>query len=466
MRKGVCTVKMKFTLAVLVCFMFMPSPFQKEVFGDQGCLGCHGVEGLSMTLKNKQQLSVYVDQESLKNSVHAFLDCDGCHSGFSADKHSKKVFSTKRELSQMSSQICVQCHSSFTGIHSVMLKHKDKDVLCSDCHGAHNVMAVNKLDGDRQYCLTCHEKGLFMIQQGGEKMPIMVKHDEFEESVHKELQCSECHYGFSSEEHPERSFKSKRDFIIVSSEGCRRCHFDKYTRTLESIHYSMLAQGRNDTPVCADCHGSHAIMSGKMEKLLSAKRCKQCHDGIYDIYKSSVHGGALITGNNEDVPVCSDCHLAHDIQDPRTAKFHLLIPQVCAKCHGNEKIMSKYGLSTSVVDTYVQDFHGITLKFYKQQDAQKPIAVCTDCHGIHDIKKVTDPNSQTVKENLLERCQKCHPGATENFPDSWISHYTPTFAKAPIVYMINLMYKIFIPFMIIGLVLQILLHVWRYVVNR
>lgn len=66
----------------------------------------------------------------------------------------------------------------------------------------------------------------------------------------------------------------------------------------------------------------------------------------------------------------------------------------------------------------------------------------------------------------MNRCQKCHPGASDEFPDAWLSHYEPSMANAPLVYLINLTYKIFIPFMLIGLILQILLHVWRYAVNR
>jgi len=66
----------------------------------------------------------------------------------------------------------------------------------------------------------------------------------------------------------------------------------------------------------------------------------------------------------------------------------------------------------------------------------------------------------------LKRCQKCHADATANFPDSWVSHYEPNIKKAPMVYLVDLGYKIFIPFMIIGLLLQIVLHLWRYAVNR
>jgi len=35
-----------------------------------------------------------------------------------------------------------------------------------------------------------------------------------------------------------------------------------------------------------------------------------------------------------------------------------------------------------------------------------------------------------------------------------------------LVYYVKLFYQIFIPFVILGLLLQILLHVWRVVVNR
>jgi hypothetical protein len=66
----------------------------------------------------------------------------------------------------------------------------------------------------------------------------------------------------------------------------------------------------------------------------------------------------------------------------------------------------------------------------------------------------------------MKRCQKCHPGATDEFPDAWLSHYEPSLTNAPLVFLINLTYKFFIPFMLIGLILQILLHVWRYAVNR
>ena len=49
---------------------------------------------------------------------------------------------------------------------------------------------------------------------------------------------------------------------------------------------------------------------------------------------------------------------------------------------------------------------------------------------------------------------------------SWLSHYEPSPKKASLVYYVKLFYRVFIPFVIIGLVLQILLHIWRLIVSR
>ena len=71
-----------------------------------------------------------------------------------------------------------------------------------------------------------------------------------------------------------------------------------------------------------------------------------------------------------------------------------------------------------------------------------------------------------MKANLQRTCQKCHAGANPNFPGAWLSHYEPSPGKAPMVYGVKLAYAVLIPFMIGGLGLQILLHLWRLMVNR
>lgn len=109
--------------------------------------------------------------------------------------------------------------------------------------------------------------------------------------------------------------------------------------------------------------------------------------------------------------------------------------------------MSKYGISTAVFNTYVADFHGTTVTLFERQHPDQPTnkAVCFDCHGIHNIKAVDDPEATVVKENLLQTCRKCHPDADVNFPASWTSHYIPDRERYPLVYYINLFYRIIIP---------------------
>ncbi|MDP2166837.1 MAG: cytochrome c3 family protein [Thermodesulfovibrionales bacterium] len=428
----------------------------------QICLGCHGDKGMVATLKNGEKLSLYVDDRILRDSVHGSFNCSTCHAGFSADKHPQRTFQSRGSYKAAASAVCIGCHTFKKGIHNIMLKGL-KQAVCVDCHGAHSV----KKASDSDSCRGCHTYSLSITFGNGETAHFRIDPEEIQESVHSKLRCYDCHFGFSQEEHPIRSFKSKRDLTIIASEGCRRCHFDKYTKTLEGIHYDILSRGNLSAPVCVDCHGSHSISSGRREKVLSARRCQRCHEDIYGVYAKSVHGSALLSEHNQDVPVCADCHKAHDLADPHTVDFRNKTPEMCGNCHANEELMTKYGLSTSVLESYLEDFHGVTVTFYKRQkEAVRHIAVCTDCHGIHDITKVKGPNATVLKSNLLTRCRKCHPGASENFPDTWISHYDPTFKRAPLVYAVTLIYKVFIPFMIIGLVLQILLHIWRYAVNR
>jgi len=219
-----------------------------------------------------------------------------------------------------------------------------------------------------------------------------------------------------------------------------------------------------------ECHGAHAIVAPGRPRSAISHTCASCHKGISDVYVRSVHGKALVETENADVPVCTDCHHAHDIADPKSASWLLKTPEMCGKCHTDSRVMGRYGLSTNVLQTYLADFHGMTASMSRDRgkagSEARVTALCIDCHGVHDITKVTDPSSGVLKANLVKTCRKCHPGATESFPAAWLSHYEPSWERAPLVQGVKVFYRVFIPFVIGGLVLQILLHLWRVVVNR
>jgi predicted CXXCH cytochrome family protein len=307
-----------------------------------------------------------------------------------------------------------------------------------------------------------------MTLPSGETLGVYVDQAVFAKSVHGEnLRCTDCHSDKKDYPHEAKPYQTRRDVTVAAYEQCKSCHFANYTKTLDGVHYAVMAKGNQKAALCVDCHGSHDIARPTEPRTKISKTCASCHADANETFMTSVHGKALEMGS-EDVPVCTDCHRAHDIADPRGGALSLRTPEICGRCHTNAAMMDQYGLSTKVVDTYLADFHGMSATMQRRKSAEgaRLAAVCTDCHGVHDILSAKDPKSTTMQANLVKTCQQCHPDATEQFPKSWLSHYEPSWQKASLVYGVQLFYKVLIPFMIGGLVLQIALHIWRVVVNR
>jgi predicted CXXCH cytochrome family protein len=319
------------------------------------------------------------------------------------------------------------------------------------------------------YCLGCHiQQGMIKTLPNGDTLPLTIDESTFKQGVHSEegLACVDCHTNISTFPHPQLAAASRRDVSLELYTSCKDCHVDQYNKVLDSVHQKALAGGNFNAAVCTDCHNPHQqtrLTDKQTGALLPDARlnipqtCARCHSAIYDTYKKSVHGAALTDAGNLDVPTCIDCHGVHNIQDPTTARFRNDVPQLCAKCHTNAEIMSKYGISTQVLNTYVADFHGTTVTLFEQVSPNTPTnkPVCTDCHGVHDISLVDNPATGiAIKKNLLVKCQQCHPGVTtENFTDAWMSHFVASPTHFPLVYYVNLFYKVMIPAVIGGMLI-------------
>ena len=330
-------------------------------------------------------------------------------------------------------------------------------------------------------CLGCHSnQSMVKTFPSGEELSLFIEGSKFRVAVHGEegLNCVDCHAAMVEIPHPEFAVQTIRDAKFQLYTVCKECHLEQYTSTLDSVHQKGLAAGDENAAICTDCHNPHTqtrITNKETgEILLGAhlaipQTCARCHSAIYDTYKESIHGAALTEEGNQYVPTCIDCHGVHNIQDPTTARFRNDTPLLCAKCHTNEVIMKQYGISTDVIDTYVSDFHGTTVTLFEETNPDLPTnkPVCTDCHGIHDITAVDDPDAGiALKENLLVKCQRCHPDATINFPDSWMSHYIASPANFPLVYYVNLFYKIMIPGVLGGMALYVLTDIYRRFIAR
>jgi nitrate/TMAO reductase-like tetraheme cytochrome c subunit len=331
-------------------------------------------------------------------------------------------------------------------------------------------------------CLFCHQNESLSVEIGGQPLHLFIDGEQFNASVHAQenIACVDCHSNITTFPHPVVTAGSPRAFTLELYPSCQQCHAEQYQLTLDSVHQKALAAGNTNAAVCTDCHNPHTqtrlTSKDTGELLLGAKfhipqTCAQCHSAIYDTYKASVHGSALTEEGNQYVPTCIDCHGVHNIGDPTANTFRNSTPGLCAECHTNQTLMSQYGLSTNVLDTYVADFHGTTVKIfdelYPDQPTNKP--VCTDCHGIHDIMRVDDPKAGIAfQNNLLGKCQQCHPDATtESFTASWLSHYEPSPQVFPLVYYVNLFYQIFIPTVLGGMIFYVLTDIYRrFIVPR
>jgi len=323
-------------------------------------------------------------------------------------------------------------------------------------------------------CLQCHgQPGMTMELANGQIWGLYVPPETYNASVHGQggYACVQCHTTVGNYPHPPFQAADARDASLQLYAACQRCHASEYQQVQDSVHATALKAGNRAAAICTDCHTAHAtrrLNDPQTHQLLPEARvwipqtCAQCHYAIYEKYAASVHGSALLGEGNPDVPTCIDCHGVHNIEDPTTAQFRLRSPELCAKCHTDPAIMDKYGISTQVLSTYVADFHGTTVAIFEKQhpDQQTNKPVCYDCHGVHDIKAVSDPEKGLqVKQNLLATCQKCHPNASENFPTAWLSHYEPTPERHPLVFSVDLFYSIFIPAVLGGMGVLVLLDI-------
>ncbi len=376
-----------------------------------------------------------------------------------------------------SNQRRIQNNSTYLQILGLGLLSFPLIFLIQPAHAA----PVENGNPPNETCLACHAQANLSTAIGGQTLSLTIVESVFSASVHgtENVACVDCHTDITGFPHPAVTADGPRAFSLKLYTTCQKCHTEQYEKVLDSVHQRALAAGNTNAAVCTDCHNPHTQprLTGKVSgQLTPAARlhipttCSRCHNAIYDTYKNSVHGKALTEESNTDVPTCIDCHGVHNIQEPTTASFRNSTPFLCGKCHTNPAIMDKYGLSTQVLNTYLADFHGTTVKLFEESYSDQPTnkPVCTDCHGVHDIGRVDDPATGiAIRQNLLIKCQRCHPDVTTaNFTDAWMSHYVPSPQKEPLVYYVNLFYKFFIPTVLGGMSFFVLTDIYRRLANR
>ncbi len=292
-----------FLLIALLPGMAMAESGGASLNGDSEiCLSCHGAADMVKKLKNNEMMSVYVDAKRLNASVHGSLGCSDCHQDISIANHpADRAFKSVEDFRLTTSKLCKTCHSeeSFTAkpMHYRLIT-QSKVTPCTECHNAHRVQRVKAMRASlssNQYCLVCHRSNIAVTST---KSRISISESQLHGSVHKNLECVNCHTDFSKEKHPVTTFASKREHSITLSQTCKRCHADEAVKVDGSIHASMLRQGDLNAPVCTDCHGFHTVPEKPVYDTMNSTPCKNCHKDVFEAYAGSVHGKWRMDGHS------------------------------------------------------------------------------------------------------------------------------------------------------------------------
>jgi cytochrome b subunit of formate dehydrogenase len=207
-----------------------------------------------------------------------------------------------------------------------------------------------------------------------------------------------------------------------TNEDCLACHGDSGLSTERngksvslfvnpnkfkaSIHGAMFT--------CVECHTD--LKASPHDGQPAKVNCATCHADQQAAYDKSFHAKAIAAGDNK-AATCVDCHGSpHELlpaSDPNSRVSHLNIPKTCGSCHGEKFVMGASGHSTQSFVSYQESVHGRAVA-----SGSGTAAVCTDCHGTHEILAATDAKSPIFKFNVPSTCAKCHAAVKEEFVQS------------------------------------------------
>jgi formate dehydrogenase gamma subunit len=185
----------------------------------------------------------------------------------------------------------------------------------------------------------------------------------------------------------DRGFHAQALHNGVKAAKCLDCHTRNgdMTTILPASDPNSTINRATIAETCGKCHGDKSVMQGS-----------GISDRPFLSYRESVHAKAMARGNTS-AAVCTDCHNSHDIQPASNSQSSIAkvnVPATCGKCHQQE------------ASEFARSVHGQAVA---RGVSRAP--VCTDCHGIHNIKMPFDETTATATTAVAtDSCAKCHEG--------------------------------------------------------
>jgi hypothetical protein len=349
-----------FFFAIVAVSFFLPG--NSLALTDEECIECHSDEDLT-TEKNGETISLFMDSVTFAGTVHAENGCVSCHedADVGEDEH-------PFPMSQVN---CENCHDGIGDIYK---------------QSAHGEAALAKNDRMAPRCKDCHTKHNILppTDKRASTYPLNIP-----------FTCGRCH--------------SEGSEMTKTHDLNQHNIVENYSM---SIHgKGLFVDGLIVTAVCTSCHTAHNVQkASNPESTVNRDNivdtCNQCHVGIVDQFKLSVHGNPD-TNTDKKRPVCIDCHNSHTIAQVDRKDFRLIIANQCGNCHAHES------------ETYFETYHGRASMLWGGEKTAK----CSDCHGSHNIMPIDSEKSTINEANIVETCAKCHPRANKSFT-TYLTHAT------------------------------------------
>lgn len=208
---------------------------------------------------------------------------------------------------------------------------------------------------DNAECFACHsDKSLVMTNAAGHAVSLYVDEEKFNGSIHAKNLCTSCHSDITDLPHAE----------TLKPVSCSQCHRIETEIYLKSDHGQAVHKGVTEAASCQDCHGS--------------------------------------------------AHYLLNYRNPASPVNRAHILETCGRCHGNVEAMEKFNLrQRAVVVTYENSVHGLA-----HSNGVINAAVCSDCHGTHDLHRSTNPESKLYWQNIPTTCGKCHDNVRQTYTRS------------------------------------------------
>ncbi len=215
---------------------------QKAARINEGCLRCHAAQGLNTKFEGKT-VSLYVDVEKYKKSMHGTMACTYCHTNIADYPHTNAL--QGKALQAQVNRECSRCHKDIApmynnSIHSQVNKDGRPNAFCSDCHGIHDIYKKEVPEATISHnkvvytCANCHKKTMKQYEQDFHGKSVILGGKET-------ASCVSCH-GSHDIQGPDvkTSAVSKENTPTT----CAKCHLyalDNFAKG--KMHYDITPKG-------------------------------------------------------------------------------------------------------------------------------------------------------------------------------------------------------------------------------